>query len=366
LDFKTSLVTKKPSLQDVLLRQLGMFADTDEDFRIGQEIIGNIDENGYLKANLAEISAILMVPVEQAEKVLKLIQKFEPIGVAARSVSECLLVQLELANENDPILHRIIESHLEDVAKKNFSHIAKSLKEPLEKIESCIKKILKLNPKPGRNYSSEQINNVIPDIIIEEKGEDLEVSINNEDIPTVSINKDYKAMLKDKSINPQTKEFMKEKLRQALELLRSIYRRQRTLRKVIDAILEIQHEAVRDGLSNLKALTFQEIAQKIGMHESTVCRVVMNKYVQTPHGIVALKDLFSSHVHDENGQSISSTFVKSRLKELIDQEDKKHPLSDEGIVGVLLKENGLKVSRRTVAKYREELKILSTSFRRVR
>jgi RNA polymerase sigma-54 factor len=361
---KFSLISRKPTLQDVLLRQLGMFANTDEELKIGQEIIGNIDENGYLKATLEEIGLALGMETAGVESALKLIQQFDPPGVAARSIPECLLIQLELANECEPLIKKIVEEHLDDVAKKNFTRIAKCLKEPPEKIEACLKKILRLDPKPGRNYASEEVSHIVPDIIIGEKDEALEIAINNEDIPTAAINKEYRAMLKRPDLTPEAKEYLKEKLSTAVELLRAISKRHSTLRKVIEAIVEIQHDAIRQDLSLLKPLTFQEVAGKIGMHESTVCRVVMNKYVQTPHGMVALKDFFSGRIKSADGTEVSSNFVKCRIKELIDAEDKKHPLSDEDIAGILLKENGLKVARRTLAKYREDLKILSSAFRR--
>jgi RNA polymerase sigma-54 factor len=301
------------------------------------------------------------------ENALKLIQQFEPSGVAARTVSECLLIQLESANEKDPLLKKLAESHLEDIAKKNYHLISKALKEPFEKIELLIKKILKLDPKPGRNYSRQETQRIIPDIIISEKDEGLEIAINDEDIPTLKINEDYRAMLKDNSLNPQTKEFLTAKLNSALEILRAISKRKFTLRKIVETIVEIQQEAILSAdLSSLKPLTFKEVAQKIEMHESTVCRAVMNKYVELPYQTIALRNLFSSRVHDTNGQSVSSTHIKVQIKELIDQEDKKHPLSDGDIVKILLEKNNLKVARRTVAKYREELKILSSTYRKER
>lgn len=366
LEFRLSLITKKASLQDTLLRQLGMFTNTDEEFRIGQEIIGNIDENGYLKATVDEIALNLNVTTAQVENALKLIQQFEPAGVAARTISECLLIQLGLANDDDTILRKIVEFHLEDVAKKNYSHIAKTLKEPLENIEPRIKKILKLNPKPGRNYSLEEINRIIPDVIIDlkDEDEDLEISINNEDIPTLNLNKTYKEMLKNKNLDPQTKEFLTQKLHHAQELLKAISKRRDTLRRITEVVVEIQQEAIKEDLSQLKPLTFGEVAQKISMHESTVCRAVMNKYIKIPCGIVALKNLFSSHIHDQNGQSVSSNYVKRLIKEIIEQEDKKHPLNDQDICNILSKEKNLDICRRTVAKYREELKILSSVFRK--
>jgi len=366
LDFRMALVTRKMSLQDILLRQLGMFANTDEELKIGQEIIGNIDENGYLKATLDEIVISQNTNLDSVEKTLKLIQQFEPAGVAARTVSECLALQLEFVNEKDPLLIKIVECHLDDIAKKNYSHIAKSLNEPQEKIECLIKKILKFDPKPGRNFSQDEAHRVIPDITIDDKGKELEISINDEDIPTLNINKDYKEMLKNNNLDAQTKEFLTEKLQNALALLRAVYKRKATLRRVVDAIVEIQHDAIRTDLSHIKPLTFQEVATKLNIHESTVCRAIMNKYVRLPYGVVALKDFFSNRVNDNNGQCLSSKHVLRLIKELIENEDKKHPLSDQDIANLLLKQNNLNIPRRTVTKYREELKLLSSTYRRER
>jgi RNA polymerase sigma-54 factor len=342
-----------------------MFTNTDEEFAIGQEIIGNIDENGYLKTHLEEIARALNVPLEKVENTLKIIQQFDPAGVAARTISECLLIQLELSQEKDPLLRKIVENHLEDVAKKNYSQIAKTLKEPLEKIEPLIQKILKLDPKPGRNYSLDENQRIIPDIIINEKDEELEISINNEDIPSLNINKAYKEMLKNDHLEPGAKEFLVQKMRNALELLRAISKRKFTLRKIVEAVVEIQQDAIKEDLSYLKPLTFKDVAMRLNLHESTVCRAVMNKYVELPGRIVALKNFFLSHSYEENGQFVSSNRIKKLIKEFIEQEDKKQPVSDQDIVAKL-KENNLAVSRRTVAKYRDELKILSSTFRRQR
>ncbi|MFA5156278.1 MAG: RNA polymerase factor sigma-54 [Candidatus Omnitrophota bacterium] len=367
-DFQMDLITQKPTLQDMLLRQLGMFTNTDEEFRIGQEIIGNIDEHGYLKATPEELSASLNMAPEKVEKVLKLVQEFEPAGVCARTLSECLLIQLRLSNQDDPLLLKIVECHLEDLAKKNYSHIAKSLKTPQETLEPLIKKILKLDPKPGSNYSPQEVQRVIPDIFIDTQDEEetLEISINNEDIPSLAISKDYRKMLKNSDTDSKTKEFLTAKLQNAMELLRALSRRQDTLRKIVEAVAEIQKEAMTEDLSRLKPLTFSEVAEKIGMHESTVCRAVMNKYVKTPYAVVALKDFFTSHVHNQDGESVSSNFVKRQIKELIDGENKKQPLSDDDLAKLLSEKNNLKVARRTVAKYREELKILSSIYRKER
>ena len=207
---------QKVSLQDILSRQLGMFTDNDKDLKIGQEIIGNIDDNGYLHTPLEEMSQKLNIPLANIEKVLSLIQQFEPAGVGARTPAECLLIQLNLSNETNPLIKIIVADHLDDIAKKNYSHIAKALKEPIEKIEPLIKKIQSLNPKPGRNYSLDESQRIIPDVIIEEKNDTLEITVNNEYIPRLIINRTYRDMLKQPNLDPRTKEFLTSKLNKAM------------------------------------------------------------------------------------------------------------------------------------------------------
>ena len=271
-----------------------------------------------------------------------------------------------MTNEKDPLLRKIVENHIEDVAKKNYSRIAKSLRVSQEQIQPLIKMILRLDPKPGRNYSTQESQQVIPDVTIYDKDEEFEISVNDEDIPTLNINNAYKQMLKDNNIDPQTKEFLADKLKQALSLLRAVSRRKFTLRRIVETIVEIQQDAVRHDLSHLKPLTFQDVAQRLNFHESTVCRAIMNKYVKLPYGVVALKDFFSNQIQDKNGLSHSSTYVKRLIKELIEKEDKKHPLSDQDISKILSDNYNLNVARRTVAKYREESRILTATFRRER
>lgn len=369
-DFLQNFVSTKVSLQEALLRQLGMFADNDEELYIGHEIIGNIDNNGYLKSDPAEISAAIGLPLEKVERVLTLIQKFEPAGVGARNIEECLLIQLRMKNENDSLLQEIVCSHLDDVAKKDFKKIAKALKEPLEKITAAVTKISLLNPKPGSNFSIDGVHQVIPDITIDEdEKEELRITIHHEFIPRVIISRSYRDMLKQDNLDDNTREFIMNKLRRAQELLRAIYKRQSTLRKVVENMVEVQKEAFKEGLECLKPLTFKDISQKIDMHETTVCRVVMNKYVQTNYGVVPLKDFFPSRIRggtEESGESVSSQKIKGLILECIEEEDKKRPLSDLDIVKIIFERKNLKVARRTIAKYREELKILSSTFRRVK
>jgi len=363
-----NIIAKKLSLQDILLRQLGMFARSDNELLIGQEIIGNIDDNGYLKTSCEEIASQTKTTVANVEKILALIHQFEPAGVGARNIEECLLIQLKLANEQDPLLEKLVCFHLDDIAKKNFSKISASLKEPLEKIKSLIQRITRLDPKPGRNYTAEDIHQVVPDIVIEIKGAELEITINNETIPRLFINKTYRDMLKKDSLDDATREFLSNKLKRAYELVRSISRRQSTLRLVVEAVAEIQKEAIINDLALLKPLTFKDIAAIIHMHETTVCRVVMNKYVQLPYGIVAFKDFFPRRLQNntQTGEDVSSELIKSMIKEYIDAEDKRRPLSDQEIAHIIKKERNMPVARRTINKYREEMKILSSTYRKER
>jgi RNA polymerase sigma-54 factor len=366
MDFRMESLSHKITLQDALLRQLGMFTQNDEEFAIGQEIIGNIDEGGYLRVSLEDIALSLKgISFDKLEKVLKIIQRFDPPGVGARNISECLLIQLEYEDNNDPLIQKIVKDHLNAVAKKEYKSIAKSLNKSIEEIQPLIQKIIKLNPKPGSNFSEEEIQQVIPDVTIEpmEDGE-IRVSITNEDSSTVSINNDYKELLKNKDLDPETKKYLSENLQNALNLLSAVSKRHTTLRKIAETLAEIQKNAITEGLCCLKPLTFKEVAEKINLHESTVCRAVMAKFVKLPYGVVALKEFFSSQIMNTNGEAISSNFIKKAISELINKESKKKPYSDLEISKILSKEHSLKVSRRTIAKYREELKILNSTFRK--
>lgn len=365
-DLIQELIAQKVSLQDVLMRQLAMFARDDDDICIGQEIIGNIDDNGYLRIGLEDISRKLGKPAARVEEALRLIQKFDPAGIAARSPAECLIIQLELSGETDPLIKQIIENHLQELATKNYSRIARTVNRSVEEIVPLIRKIQQLNPKPGRNYCADAAHRIIPDAIILDKGDEFEITVNNEDIPMLNINKAYRKLLKDKNLDPQTRHFLTEKLSSALELLRAISKRKFTLRRIIEVIADIQQDAIRQDFSLLKPLTFQEVAGKLDIHESTVCRAIMNKYIRLPFGVVSLKDFFASCLQDSNGHSVSSTRIKSLVAEIIDEEDKKKPQSDQDIVNLLAQRHQLKVSRRTVTKYREEMKILSSPYRKIR
>lgn len=366
-DFTMDIAARKTTLQETLMRQLGMFSSNQDDIHIGELIIGNIDDNGYLSTDLPSIAQQAGAPLEQVERTLQLIQDFDPPGVGARNIQECLLIQLKVSGELNQTLERIITSHLDDIAKKNYSKIAKSIGLSPEHLEPILHKILRLDPKPGRAYSAEQTFAVIPDVVINGADSELDVTVNDDEIPTLNINKDYKQYLKKKQINPETKAYLSEKLENAMELMRALTRRKQTLKKIIENLMDTQAEAIESGLEHLKPLTFRELAERINVHETTVCRAVMNKYIQLPHGIFSLKDFFTTSIKSSTGGTdVSSTLVKTLIKNYIEAEDKKHPVSDQEIAHSLTQEKSMTISRRTVAKYREELKIPSTSYRRIK
>lgn len=366
-DFAQSLTSRKLSLQDTLLKQLGIHATTDNDLIIGAQIIGNIDDNGYLRASIEEICAACGCTAEQAESTLMTIQRFEPHGIAARSLEESLLIQLAATKQEcDPVLADMISDHLPDIASRDFGKIAKALKQPVARIEFLAGKISRLDPKPGRNFSRENAIQIIPDIVIEENDGKISIIINNEHIPRLFISRHYKAMLHTKNLDPSAREFITNKMRRAYELIRAVSKRQSTLRRVTEAIVDIQQEAILEDISLLKPLTFRDIAQRIEMHESTVCRVVMNKYAQTPRGVFPLKIFFPSKLQTaaDTGEMVSSEFIKGLITDIVAGENSSKPLSDDEIAKNIGEQNHVHVARRTVAKYREELKIASSTYRR--
>ncbi len=353
------------SLYDILLTQLSIFTENDADFSIGLELLSCIDENGYFSGTLEAVAQKCDCTLADARRILTLVQGFDPPGVGATTTAECLLLQLEHQKEDSPHLVTLIRQHLDDIAKKNYTRITKSLGITQEELDPLLKKVLRLDPKPGRKYSNTATQHVVPDVRIDEKGDEFCITIDRETLPELRISATYRRLLKNASTDEATKAFIREKIRSGLELLRAVSRRKQTLRQVVEAIAQEQREAVLEGPAHLKPMTFKDIAAKIGVHETTVCRAVNSKYVDTPWGIVALKDFFPSSVKNGNGEAHSSSRVKMLIKELIDGEEKTKPLSDQEIVEKL-KSSGIEVSRRTVTKYREESNLPSSIYRKQR
>ncbi len=352
------------SLTDFLLKQLRINAGDKKELELGSLLIQHIDENGYMRQSLDDLSSETDAGTQELLKALKLIQTFEPSGVGARDLKECLLIQLEKLAEADTQSARLVRDHLEDLADKDTLRLCKKIGISPEELKLCLSKIHSLEPKPGRSFSSDEVAYSIPDIFIEEKNEELEVRVKDDVIPVIRVNPLYKNMLKSKKVNEETKEFIRERISRANNLIRAIQGRKDTLLKVVSLITETQKEAMLEGIDRLKPLSIKEVAKKTGLHESTISRVVANKYIQAPAGIFALKNLFSVSLKTTCGENVAAQMIKSKITELIESEDKAKPLKDHEIAQLINCSEKTNLARRTIAKYRESLKLPPVAGRR--
>ena len=355
-----STLTRGTSLFDHLEWQLKLSHFTREEDGIAMLIIGNLTPDGYLQEPLEDLAEEAEVTVEMADCVLRKIQEFDPVGVGARSLQECLLIQARHIGADDEVVIGIIERHLPNLEKKNYAAIAKDLIQPVEEIYEAAKVVQTFDPKPGRQYTSEEPTYITPDVYIHKVGDKYFVVANDDGLPKLKISDFYRTALAGGS---KAREYIQEKLRSAQWLIRSIQQRQRTIVRVTESILKFQRDFFDKGTAHLKPLILRDVAEDIGMHESTVSRVTTNKYVHTPQGIYELKYFFNSGISRTDGDDLASEAVKLKIKQIIAQENAKHPHSDQRIVE-LLRDQNIEIARRTVAKYREQLRILSSSKRR--
>jgi RNA polymerase sigma-54 factor len=368
--FEANLV-KREDLVAHLYDQLSGLTLNDAEERVAQLIIGNLDDDGYLKLPDVEGDPLIRlcneadVPMRLAEKMLKRIQHLEPVGCASRDLQECLLIQSQLMTDpNAHLLGTIIKKHMKLLESKNLPAIARDLKITLEEVIAATKLLSKLDPKPGRNFSGDDAQYITPDVFIYKLGEEYTVVLNDDGLSKLRISDAYRQALKGGQLKPGvTKEFVQDKLRSAMWLIRSIHQRQRTIYKVTESIVKFQREFFDKGIAFLKPLILRDVAEDIGMHESTVSRVTTSKYVHTPQGIFELKYFFNSSIARTGGDDIASEAVKNHIKQLVATENPKDPFSDQRIVE-LLKSQGIEIARRTVAKYREVLGVLPSSKRK--
>ena len=354
-------LTKRTSLFDHLLWQLKLGGFNEKEEEIGMLILGNLDHNGYLSGmSVEDLAAEAGADAENALEVLEEIQLFDPVGVAARDLRECLLIQARHLQVDDGVLVSMIERHMGNLEKKNYAAIAKDLNQPLEEIVEAAKAISTLDPRPGRQYATEEPQYITPDVYIHKVGDKYFVVPNDDGLPKLKISSFYRSALAGPS---KTKEYIQDKLRSAQWLIRSIQQRQRTIVKVTESIVKFQRDFFDKGIAHLKPLILRDVAEDISMHESTISRVTTNKYVHTPQGLYELKFFFNSGISRSDGDDVASIAVKNKIKEICGREDAKNPYSDQKIVE-LLAGSGINIARRTVAKYREQLGILSSSKRR--
>ncbi|GAB4546039.1 MAG: RNA polymerase factor sigma-54 [Thermodesulfovibrionia bacterium] len=347
---------KKTNLYEHLLWQLRFISLSEPLRRSAEVIINNLNEDGYLEASMDEIAKIANTDAHTAEEALKVVQEFDPPGVGARNLQECLLLQLKSLNLKDTLVERILTDGFEDLEGKRYKHLAAKLKAPLDDVLNAINIIEGLEPRPGRNYSDEEVIHIVPDVYITESEGRFVISLNDDWIPRIRLSNYYRKLLTNKEdLSAEERQFLEEKMRSAIWLMKSLDQRNKTIYKVTESILKFQEDFFRYGPEYLKPLNLKAVAEDIGMHESTISRVTSNKYLQCPQGLFSFKYFFSNTISSGNGD-ISSTIVKNCIREIISEEDPKRPLRDSEIVE-RLKQRSINVARRTVAKYREELKI---------
>ena len=357
-----NMVRSVSSLSDHLDEQLRFGTEDALLRKIGNEIIGNIDEDGYLRADLNEIAARCSVTVEDAQRALTLVQSFDPPGVAARNIQECLLIQLKVDPNPDPVSVEIVEDHFEDLSRRRYPDIARALKLPLDRVMESVEEIMGLEPKPGRRFGGADSRYIVPDVVVHKMGNEYVVVLNEDGIPRLRVNSLYRSLLR--SSGDEARQYVEQKLRSAVWLIKSVDQRQRTLRRVTQSIVKFQKEFLDKGLPYLRPLSLRDVGEDIGMHESTISRVTTNKYVETPQGLFELKYFFHSGIASGDGEMVSSVSVKKMIQDLLANEDPSKPLSDQE-VALILKGRALTIARRTVAKYREELGILPSHQRRL-
>jgi len=352
------------SLQDHLLWQLHLSGMSPEELSIGTEIVGNINDDGYLQSTVEEIAQKCQTEAQKVDAVLAKVQEFDPTGVAARDLKECLILQTKQLGEDARLLVTLIQDHLEDIENHRYEVIAKKMALPQDRVAVLAKAISALDPKPGRPYSQESPQYIIPDVYVQKVGDNYQVVLNEDGLPKLKISNFYRrSLMKGSEVAAQTKAYIQDRLRSALWLIKSIHQRQRTLYRVAESIVKFQKDFFDKGISSLKPLVLKDVAEDIGMHESTVSRVTTNKYMHSPRGIFELKFFFNTGIHQLEGGGIASEAVKSKIQKLIEDEVSSSPLSDQRITEIL-KQHNVDIARRTVAKYREMLRIPPSSKRR--
>ena len=352
----------KSTLIGHLSWQLRLSALSARELAVSEVILGNLDAVGYLCESIEDIAAMAGCETDEAERILRIMQRLDPVGVCARNLRECLLVQMDELGLDDPILVSLVKDHLEELEKRRYKPLAKKFKLSMEEIKHYLDCIQRLDPMPGKSFGSEDPQFTSPDVYILQHGGEFIVVLNEDEIPGLMINEAY---AKELSVHDKgVKDYIQDKVRSAHWLMKSLYQRQRTLHKVAESIVRFQIDFFRHGVTHLKPMILKDVALDINMHESTVSRITTSKYMSTPHGTYELKFFFNSALGMDDGSEAGSESVKAEIKKLISEEDPKRPLSDELISQLLKKSLGVNIARRTVAKYRMALNIESSSKRK--
>ena len=359
-----AFIARKESLKDHLLWQLLMTKPTKKEEEIASLIVGNLNKDGYLDIPVDEIARTGYVTTEQVEELLTKMQTFDPIGVCARDLSECLLIQARHLGFGDTIITDIIANHLTELEKKNYKTICKTLKISMDEVVSSVNVIKGLEPRPGRQFSEDTPQYINPDIYVYKLENEFAIMLNDDGMPKLRVNSFYKnSISKGKKISGDAETYIQDKMRSAAWLIKSIHQRQKTIYRVMESILKFQRDFFDKGIAYLKPMVLRDVAQDIEMHESTISRVTTNKYAYTPQGIFELKYFFNSSIKRGQGDTIASASVQEKIRQIIAEENPKKPYSDDKI-SKILKEENIHIARRTVAKYREMLRVLPSNKRK--
>jgi len=352
------------SLQEILLEQVRESGLSADQRAIAEMLVGNIDDYGYLKTSIEELAESTNLPVDKIDSVLTIVQSFDPPGVGARNLQECLMRQLEREREQDTIEYKIIRDYMDALGKRRIPEIAKGLDISLDDVQEAIVRIAALEPRPGRRFLSDNNQYILPEVFVQRMGDDFVVTTNNEHVPHLRISNRYKDIMAQAGNSTEVVNWIREKIRAGKFLIKSLHQRQQTILNIGTEIVKRQREFMDKGVAFLKPLTMVQVAEVVGVHETTVSRAVSGKYMQTPQGIFEMKYFFTAGIQTSSGEGMSNTSVKDMIADMFRKENSTQPLSDQEIVK-MLKEKGIVIARRTVAKYRSELNILPSNLRKV-
>jgi RNA polymerase sigma-54 factor len=347
-------LASESSLIDHLNWQLNLSEMPRDIHQIASYMVGNVNDDGYLMIALEEAASAFNVPVEKAQAALEIVQQLDPTGVGARDLQECLLLQIRAAGHAGTVVEQLVENYLGLIQAKKFKEIAKALDCELDDISRALETIRRFSPKPGEKYSSGKPLYVQPDVYIYKVGDEYQIALNDDGMPKLRLNRSYRELLKESGVSKDTKSFIKERFRSAIELLKSLDQRQQTIYRVCAAVINRQTEFLDRGLMYLRPMLIKDIAEELGVHSSTISRVVANKYAHTPQGVIELRKFFTVGVESSEGENVSIVHVKEKIKKIIANENSSRPLSDQKIAKVL-NQDGIQITRRTVAKYRDQM-----------
>jgi RNA polymerase sigma-54 factor len=359
-----AFLTKAPSLEEHLNWQLGLSDAKPAIAEIAKQIIGNLNEDGYLLITLEEVCQVAGCTMEEAGEALAVVQAMDPVGVGSRDLRECLVLQLESLGLSDSLACRIVQTHLPLLESHKFKEISARTGASFEDVLQAVDYIKHLIPKPGQKYNSQKVTYVQPEVTIAKVDDEFVILLNDEGVPQLRLNASYKELLKSNGVSGETKTFLREKFRSAVDLLRSVNQRKQTIYKVCVCIVNRQRDFLENGPSHLHPMLIKDVANELGVHSSTISRVVTNKYVDTPQGVMELRKFFTMGVENPDGEELSIVQVKLKIKKLIEDENRHKPYSDNQI-GQLLRRDNIFITRRTVAKYREQMQISGSRERKI-